>query len=406
MPALTYSVLETDFFQGFHCVADRCRQNCCNHPWQITMDKASYKKLRALKKPDWLVQNFSHYIRRMEENNPATYAQILQGEKGCTFQDEQGLCKMHAQLGAEYLCHTCRSYPRSHMIIKPHTTLEHTVCSSCEEVARMLLAHREPIQFVTSQRVVQNASSPYALPMEYLMLWGYNQPSPLMIHYHLIRSIAIALLQAREYPFDQRMMLAALFFDKLYQMEQEGKADEVPAYVEQFVAAVEQGLYNELLQKEFSVDNAVLFANYASCYGFGHRHTPAGLEMLDCLTQGESQSYDQRMSLYQSFMAEYDYFVEHIFVNELFRQQLPLAPCKTIAQCSHYLVSSYAIFRFTLSAYLAGLGAPPSDTQLIDFVAFFGKNVLHDNQSFDRNTELLEKNDMTTLPHLLAIIKG
>ncbi|MEG0753773.1 MAG: flagellin lysine-N-methylase, partial [Angelakisella sp.] len=112
MVSVIVSILEPDFYKEFHCVAGACRNSCCVYPWNISIDKANYKKLRDLKQPKWLTDNLGQYIKRTPDNKPEEYAQVVFKEHGCAFQTEEGLCRLQAELGEGYLSHTCRTYPR------------------------------------------------------------------------------------------------------------------------------------------------------------------------------------------------------------------------------------------------------------------------------------------------------
>ena len=65
--------------------------------------------------------------------------------KRCAFLNEQNLCDMYINLGEDAFCETCRRYPRH--VEEFENVREFTLSLSCPEVARILLAQKEPVQF-------------------------------------------------------------------------------------------------------------------------------------------------------------------------------------------------------------------------------------------------------------------
>ena len=90
------------YYQNFRCIAERCPDTCCAG-WQIVIDEESLEKYsnvksdfgtRLLKSIDWYQGTFVQYNRR------------------CSFLNEENLCDIYRELGAEALCQTCCQYPR------------------------------------------------------------------------------------------------------------------------------------------------------------------------------------------------------------------------------------------------------------------------------------------------------
>ena len=129
-----------DYFDKFECIAGRCPDTCCAG-WQIVIDKESMKKYKNYKGDyvwnvmgcvDWETETF-----RQDEN------------KRCAFLNKSNLCDLYTNAGKEYLCKTCREYPR-------HTeefedVREITLSISCPEVARILMEQLEPVKFISEE---------------------------------------------------------------------------------------------------------------------------------------------------------------------------------------------------------------------------------------------------------------
>jgi lysine-N-methylase len=71
-------------------------------------------------------------------------------DKRCAFLNEQNLCDMYTVLGSGSLCKTCRLYPRH--IEEFEGVREISLSLSCPEVAKVLLAKKEPVKFLSYEK--------------------------------------------------------------------------------------------------------------------------------------------------------------------------------------------------------------------------------------------------------------
>ena len=132
-------ITRPDFYKEFSCIAGSCPDTCCAG-WQIMIDKKSLKKYQKLKGPfrnrlhndiDWSEQAFRQYDHR------------------CAFLNEENLCDIYSEAGADMLCDTCRKYPRH--IEEFEGLREYSLSLSCPEAARIFLSHKNKISFVTRE---------------------------------------------------------------------------------------------------------------------------------------------------------------------------------------------------------------------------------------------------------------
>lgn len=407
MAKKTITIMEPDFYKDFHCVADACRASCCVHPWVISMEKSNYKMLRNLKEPKWLAENFTKFVKKFpDKTTDELYAYFEQTERGCPLLTEDGLCLLVCTMGPGVLCKTCRVYPRCNTLYRRLgegiTAVGRGLCTSCEEVTRILLTKKEPIRFEShTTQAPAEWDSPY-----YADIGGgviCIPQAPMRTHYYAVQAVAIAVLQSREYSLEKRMVLLCLLFDKLAQAEAAGQADQLPAMLDRYVAAVQAGAYDPVLDKPVELDSARQYANQSIHTAMEHAYRP---EMIGRCNAGMAATgYDGWMAAYQTFVADNGHLIEHLLVTEVCNKCLPFYTGHSIAACTQYMVAIFANLRFLLGTWLAG-DTKFTETELIDLVAFFGKTVLHDKGSFEKNIQLLEINQMNTLPYLIAIVKG
>ncbi len=128
--------LKPDYYDDFACVAGACPDTCCAG-WQIVIDEDALDKYgevtgdfgkRLVNSIDWQEGCFYQYNRR------------------CAFLNDENLCDLYTELGAEALCNTCKNYPR-------HTEeyeglRELSLSLSCPIAAKMMLSQEKFPEFV------------------------------------------------------------------------------------------------------------------------------------------------------------------------------------------------------------------------------------------------------------------
>lgn len=130
-----------DYYKDFSCVADACEDTCCAG-WQIVIDEKSQKKYRQVK------SDFRKRLLRSVNWKEGVFKQTK--GKRCAFLNENNLCDMYTVLGSKSLCKTCRLYPRH--IEEFEGVREISLSLSCPEVAKILLAKKEPVKFINIEK--------------------------------------------------------------------------------------------------------------------------------------------------------------------------------------------------------------------------------------------------------------
>ncbi|MCR4740819.1 MAG: flagellin lysine-N-methylase [Lachnospiraceae bacterium] len=114
-------------FDDFVCIADRCPKSCCIG-WQIVIDDKSMQKYGSI------TGDFADELNAGIDPAEKCFRRI---DTRCAMLDDDGLCRLQKALGGEYLCDTCRIYPRHEEEFLD--LREETLTLSCPEAARMLL---------------------------------------------------------------------------------------------------------------------------------------------------------------------------------------------------------------------------------------------------------------------------
>lgn len=130
-----------DYYNEFHCLADKCEDTCCMG-WQIVIDEKSLQKYSLIR---------GQLGKRLQSSIDWKESVFHQSpDKRCAFLNEDNLCDMQLALGEKSLCRTCRRYPRH--VEEFENVRETTLSLSCPEVTRILLNHKEPVKLVSFEK--------------------------------------------------------------------------------------------------------------------------------------------------------------------------------------------------------------------------------------------------------------
>lgn len=123
------------YYEKFHCIADRCKHNCCIG-WEVDIDPVTLEKYRNM--PSSLGED----IRRSIKEEDGVYFFAMTSEGKCPFLCRDGLCRIIKESGEEALCDICREHPRFYNFFTDRT--EWGLGLSCEEAAKIIISDNAP----------------------------------------------------------------------------------------------------------------------------------------------------------------------------------------------------------------------------------------------------------------------
>lgn len=208
-------ILKPFYYDDFKCVADKCIDSCCIG-WTVAIDKTTFNKYRKIKGE--FGKSLNNSISRVRKNsNNLMYGKMKLNNYKCYMLDEENLCKVHINLGEDFLCNTCKIYPR--MIQKYGNIYERMLTMSCPEVARYLVVTKKKFDFVMED---ENLSD---LDKEYINDIKHNDKL-----YELIwsgRSLCMEVAQFNEIEIWKRIIFIKMICDKIQNRINEENYEEV-----------------------------------------------------------------------------------------------------------------------------------------------------------------------------------
>jgi len=182
------------YYKDFKCIASKCPDTCCAG-WQLIIDKDTYVKYKNIK-TDFGKKLNSRIVKYDDERG------FKLENNNCSFLNKNFLCDIYSNLGEEYLCHTCKTFPR---IIEEYGSLrEITLSLSCPEAARLILKDSKKLTFDT----IENDE----------LVTTYNDISAnLYIQILGARQIAFDIIQNTPFNLNTKISILLLFAEEIQQ---------------------------------------------------------------------------------------------------------------------------------------------------------------------------------------------
>lgn len=215
-------VLKPFYYDDFKCTANKCIDNCCSR-WKIEIDEKTYKKYKKLKGE--LGRKINSNISRIRSNTDyLKYGKINLKNNKCSLLSEDNLCAIHSSLGEDYLCNTCRVYPRS--ISKYGEIYERNLSISCPEVARYIIKCKDNFSFNLEDEKLSD------LDKDYIVNNKYNEKI-----YNIFwdtRSLAMEIIQFKEIEVWKRISFFKMLTDKVKNLINEKQYDNYKEVLNNF----------------------------------------------------------------------------------------------------------------------------------------------------------------------------
>ncbi|MEG0450248.1 MAG: flagellin lysine-N-methylase, partial [Lysinibacillus sp.] len=197
VPVMNREVLIPEYITKFSCTGAACEDTCCAS-WEVTVDKTTFQKYRNVKTPGIRDELKKNVGRERSAPSDASYGKIKMDENSaCTFLTEEGWCKIHAELGEEFLCNTCATYPRSFNEVDAR--IEKSLTPSCPEAARLMLLNEEGIDFLVEEDSLKKSGliMDRILSSEKMPFWD-------------LRMFTIEVLQNRQRSLEVRLVVLGM----------------------------------------------------------------------------------------------------------------------------------------------------------------------------------------------------
>lgn len=196
-------VLKPVYYGDFKCIANKCIDSCCIG-WRVDIDKKSYKKYKKVN-GEFSKKINESIVRNRSSNTDLQYGKMKLNNNRCKMLNEDNLCNLYITLGENYLCNTCKMYPRE--IKKYGDVYERNLSMSCPEVARYIINMKEQFSFNMEEENLSELDKNY--------IFNNKQDEKL---YNLLwesRILAMEVNQFKEIDLWKRIVFLKLIVDKV-----------------------------------------------------------------------------------------------------------------------------------------------------------------------------------------------
>lgn len=415
-PFVVNSALIPVFYKNFHCLADKCQDNCCKG-WVINFDKKDYLRLRRLDAPAQLKERLAKGVRRLRGTaaDGRMYGCFDLAGNGdcCPFLDEKGLCEIQQACGHEVLPHVCAVYPRR--VSYTPAAKEHAMSPSCEGVLELLWELPEGVKFIEEP-----------LPQADRRTMKMVQGTELMRYYPPVRAVLIDILQNRALSLTERMLYLGLTVQRL--QKEDFTSFDPEKWASNTLALMHSDMIGATLAKITGNRKMYLMQNLKVLEVISRTEkAPWVGELFDALEVGSKvalvqdendqgsarvqfwmdfsiDNYENALAEFEKAFSDHDYFFENLMVAAALYLDFPaMLDLDGIWKSYVSLCNLYSFYRFS-----AVLGCKGNTTkkQLFHIIAMASRVILHNQDRFQSFREELFQHESSSLAHMAILLNG
>ena len=346
-----------DYYKNFSCIADKCPDTCCAG-WEIVIDSESLEKYGNL---GGVYAEKIRSLISVDSDGDSIFTPCV---SRCPFLLDNGLCEMYIELGHDFLCRTCRQFPR-------HVTYfgarkETGISLSCPEAARIIMESSEPITFLTEE--VHADIMPTAI-----------DPS---LYFTLIetRKTAINILQNRKFPINKRICAFLELSSEIQYLIRKNILSEAKEICK-------KDYLNENCRIGSHSDKNKALAKYFEDF--------KSLEMLDKSWKNKLESAEKSTP---STPAEYEWEYEHLLIYFVFRYLMTAVFDGDLLTKSKFAAVSYIIISRLQAENIRDKYARTTAMQK------YSKEIEHSQLNMDKLLSKIKKSRFYSIDNLINIL--
>jgi len=367
----------------FKCVSSRCIDTCCAG-WDINIDEDTYNNYI---KSDGQFKELleGKFVENKKEHDSFNHGfMVLKGERTCPFLNSNMLCDIHAKVGEENLCITCKSYPRVFNIVD--NVYEKSGLPSCAEICTKAFLNKEKMEFIESEEDIdeKNIEIRRIIDSE-----AFEGSESLLQYFWDIRVISINIMQLRDFSIEERLNILKSFYKQIEMGRDSQEFDNIEEIIEEFSEGSVD--YEALKGANFKENNEF----YLSLAGDELVKNIRSIRLRECLKEYKSGLLNEKdickhlenTPKYFSELEEHSYVIENYLVNQIFKDLIPFNKGESLMKSIKVLINSYRIIK----SYVVGIAVNSREKitgeQIIRVIQSLSKDIEH-NKVFK---ELLEK---------------
>ena len=374
------------YFNDFRCIAEECQDTCCAG-WGIVIDDETnslYKKVN---------NEFGKVLRSKIIKDSDGDNVFLLNNGNCSFLNDNKLCDIYSNLGEEYLCHTCKQYPR---YTEEFLDLREVGISlSCPEAAKIILKSQENFSFNLNEDT-----------KEYDLECDIDEE--VLLDFLSVREVVFSILGKNNLDFSTRIYIILKFVKDVQDKIDLGDMDEIADVIaehknDKFLDEIMESLS---IYKERDNDKYINIGKYFKVYkDINHINENDPLELnralkyfeenKEVLTQIHKEFNDYyRENLYK-FKNILVYFIFRYFMKAVFDYDMS-AKIK-LAIVSTLMIKELSIVRWVEKGEF-------TEEDLVDIAHMYSKDIEHSDENIETLQEIFETNEIFEVHEILGVL--
>lgn len=378
-----------DYFNDFECIASECEDTCCAG-WSIVIDDESNSKYKKVDNA------FGDVLRSkiVQDEDGDNIFQLKDGN--CAFLNESKFCDIYTNLGEEYLCYTCRQFPR--YTEEFLDVREMGISLSCPEAARIILRNSKKSEFVLSE----NNEEPYV---------DECTSEEVIKDFLQCRDLVFNIIEKENLDLGIKAALALKFVKEVQNKIDLGDMDEIENVIKEYK---EERFLNEIIKdlEGYKSKKGRKYNNlheYMEIYkGIKHINSNDPLGLNNALKYFEKGKNNQEfyLSKHQEFNDCYKdnlykfknilvYFVFRYFMKGIFDYDLS-AKIK-LAIISTLIIKELAAIRWIEKGEF-------TEEDMVEISHMYSKDIEHSEENIENLQEIFETNDIFEVDEVLVML--
>lgn len=400
-------MLMPKFVSRFECTGGDCEDTCCSG-WRIDLDRATLLQYESCEDPE-LRPLLQEYVKRNTADATVQACGHIQKLDDtahyCPFLDAAKLCRIQSRLGAEGLSDTCSDYPRSTVLLGDfHQT---TLKLSCPVAARLALLEPDAFDMEAREARVRTGGIGKLEPSLGLSLPNMDE----------IRTHMYQILHERGLDLSRRLAILGLYCQRLTELAEQGKQNNIPGLMDAMDAYVEQGAVSIPLRPREERERAQV--QFASIFLLAMRVqelSPLQRRVVDAavaalgINPDGTLDGDRLLNGYQAGAARLGkalesapLVLEHYLLNEALRELLPWSLGNPMQHFIQFLLR-FTILRVFLAGRAASKETPLTPWELAETVHVFCRRVQNGRKIIDQFNLGSGAADWTSLRTLFTLV--
>lgn len=318
---------------------------------------------------------------------------------------QEGWCKIQSELGEEYLCNTCSTYPRIYNEVE--TRIEKSMTISCPESARLILLNKEGIDFIVDEEQLNTSKMIIGkLPLnEEQYFWD-------------LRSFTIKLLQNRKQSLEDRLIVLGMFNQKLCEIPIKDWSIQLQPLMNRYEEILDDNEQIELVKNlpqnlAFQMNMAKELIKYRLTGGVSsQRYLDCLNDMLTALNLSDDSNIEKSEKMYKKhydnyyspFMKNHEYILENYTVNYVFKNLFHFHQ-QNLFESYVMLVLNISLIKLHLIG-MAGLHKGLTIELVIKLIQSFAKTIEHNSDYLQNVRKMLQEHNYTTMAHMIVLLKS